>query len=85
MAGMVTGGAGSIGSQAVQRLLRDGHDVVAFDHFYRGHREPMVRLASQSHPGRLTFVAGDIADRSLVERLLRDHRVDTIMHFAALT
>ncbi len=80
---MVTGGAGYIGSHAVQRLLADGHRVVSVDNLFRGHREAMERLAGDSR-GRLTFVPGDVGDRDLMLRLIVEHSVDTIMHFAAL-
>ncbi|MCB9845255.1 MAG: UDP-glucose 4-epimerase GalE [Phycisphaeraceae bacterium] len=78
---MVTGGAGYIGSHAVQRLLRDGHTVVCVDNLSRGHREPMDLLSDD----RLTFAPGDLSDKSLLSRLLAGHEIDTIMHFAALT
>lgn len=85
MAIMVSGGAGYIGSHAVQRLLRDGHDVIAVDNLKRGHAEPMALLSEcGDSKGNLTFVQTDVADRPLIERLLREHEVDTIMHFAAL-
>jgi len=80
---MVTGGAGYIGSHAVQRLLRDGHTVVAVDNLYRGHREPMERLAG-SGQGRLTFVETDIGEREKLDDLFARHSIDTVMHFAAL-
>ena len=41
---LVTGGAGYIGSHAVQRLLRDGHTVIALDNLFRGHIEAMEAL-----------------------------------------
>lgn len=80
---LVTGGAGYIGSHAVQRLLRDGHEVVAIDNLFRGHREPMAMLAER-FPGKLTFVAGDVGDEALVRGLMQGHRIDTVMHFAAM-
>ena len=80
---MVTGGAGYIGSHAVQRLLRDGHRVVCLDNLYRGHREAMD-LLTPTADGRLTFVHGDTGDRDLIDSLLREQAIDTVMHFAAL-
>ena len=80
---MVTGGAGYIGSHAVQRLLRDGHTVVGVDNLFRGHREPMERLG-ESAPGRLTFVETDVGQRDRIAALLAEHEIDTVMHFAAL-
>lgn len=80
---LVTGGAGYIGSHAVQRLLRDGHRVVAFDNLYRGHARAMDLLRPGA-AGRLEFVEGDIADKALVTATLLKRDIDTVMHFAAL-
>jgi len=77
---MVTGGAGYIGSHAVQRLLCDGHTVVCVDNLYRGHREAMDALACD----HLTFVRADIGDGATMLALLGEHSIDTVMHFAAL-
>ncbi len=81
---LVTGGAGYIGSHAVQRLLRDGHGVVSLDNLFRGHAEAMGLLAKGPGGARLRFVEGDVGDRALVESLLREHGITTVMHFAAL-
>lgn len=80
---LVTGGAGYIGSHAVQRLLRDGRSVVVIDNLFRGHRGAIDRLQTIAQ-GRLHFVPGDVGDTALVARLLIEHRVKTVMHFAAM-
>ena len=80
---LVTGGAGYIGSHAVQRLLRDGCRVVALDNLFRGHAAALERLAPAAGD-RLTFVHADVGDREIVSRLLRQHRVEAVLHFAAL-
>lgn len=80
---LVTGGAGYIGSHAVQRLLRDGHKVVAVDNLFRGHVEAIDAL-KETAGGRLTFFAADVGDRGLMARLLTDHKIKTVLHFAAL-
>ena len=80
---LVTGGAGYIGSHAVQRLLRDGRDVVVIDNLFRGHRGAIDRLETIAK-GRLHFVPGDVGDTALVARLLIEHRVKTVLHFAAM-
>lgn len=80
---LVTGGAGFIGANFVH-YWRDHHPddrLVVLDALtYAGNR---ASLASLEAAGALRFVKGDIADRSLVERLLRDEAVDTLVHFAA--
>ncbi len=80
---LVTGGAGYIGSHAVQRLLRDGHRVLAVDNLFRGHAEAIDALRPTAE-GRLIFVRADLGDRDLIARLLIEHRVTTVMHFAAM-
>jgi UDP-glucose 4-epimerase len=73
---LVTGGAGYIGSVVVEELLRAGHRVVVLDNLSRGHR--------QAVPAQAELVVGDLADRPLLEHLLKSHAVDAVMHFAAL-
>jgi UDP-glucose 4-epimerase len=73
---LVTGGAGYIGSHVVQQLGREGWRVVTLDNLSRGFAESVTH-------GEL--IVGDIADRALVRRILREHDVGTIMHFAAFT
>jgi UDP-glucose 4-epimerase len=67
----------------VQRLLRDDHRVVALDNEFRGHGAPM-RLLDERFPGRLTYIRGDINDTTLVLEALNAHRIEAVMHFAAL-
>jgi dTDP-glucose 4,6-dehydratase len=79
---LVTGGAGFIGSNFVLDWLK-GHDepVINLDKLtYAGNPANLESLAGDS---RHIFVRGDIADRSLVETLLAEHRVRAIVHFAA--
>jgi UDP-arabinose 4-epimerase len=71
---LVTGGAGYIGSHACKALARAGHVPVTLDNLAHGH-------ASAVRWGPL--VQGDVRDRALVERAMREHRVDAVVHFAA--
>jgi UDP-glucose 4-epimerase len=73
---LVTGGAGYIGSHVLLQLLARGERVVVIDNLYTGFRQA-VRAAP--------LVVGDIGDRELLGRVLREHDVDTVMHFAAHT
>jgi UDP-glucose 4-epimerase len=72
---LVTGGAGYIGSVAVEMLLDTGHSVVVYDNLIKGHRGAVDARAS--------FVEGDLADLSMLEATLRDNRINAVMHFAA--
>ncbi|MBS0394287.1 MAG: UDP-glucose 4-epimerase, partial [Proteobacteria bacterium] len=73
---LVTGGAGYIGSHVVRQLGEAGERVVTLDNLSRGHRRAVTH-------GPL--VVGDTGDRELVLRVLREHGVGTVMHFAAYT
>ncbi|HAO34438.1 MAG TPA: dTDP-glucose 4,6-dehydratase [Candidatus Competibacter sp.] len=80
---LVTGGAGFIGCNFVRHWLATDPDIriVTLDLLtYAGSPDNLRDLPD---PARHTFVRGDICDRPLVDRLLREHRIDTIAHFAA--
>ncbi len=80
---LVTGGAGFIGASFVHYWLRQypGDRVVVLDALtYAGNRANLEPVLAN---GNLTFTHGDIGDQALVEKLLRDHGVDTLVHFAA--
>lgn len=74
---LITGGAGYIGAHAAHAALEEGRRVVVLDDLRTGVRGAV--------PDDAAFVHGDIADRALVERTLRDHRIDAVLHFAAST
>ncbi|MCB1724132.1 MAG: UDP-glucose 4-epimerase GalE [Gammaproteobacteria bacterium] len=73
---LVTGGAGYIGSHTVRQLGEAGERVVTLDNLSKGFRENVLHGA---------FVEGDTSDQALVRALLREHAVDTVIHFAAHT
>lgn len=81
---LVTGGAGFVGSAFVRYLLgpaRFEGTLVNLDLMtYAGNLE---NVASVEKDARYRFVRGDIGDGELVARLVREHAVDTIVHFAA--
>jgi UDP-glucuronate 4-epimerase len=82
---LVTGGAGFIGSNLSERLLRDGHEVWAFDDlndFYSPARKEK-NLKELHHFPKFHFVKGDLRDRKAVEELFSSARFDQVIHLAA--
>ena len=73
---LVTGGAGYIGSHTVLQLVARGERVVVLDDLSTGFRQAVRDVP---------LVVGNVGDRRLVDQLLAEHRVDTIIHFAAHT
>lgn len=73
---LVTGGAGYIGSHAARQLVEAGERVIVVDDLSKGFREAVTG-------GEL--VVGDCGDQGLIGRLLEEHAVEAVMHFAAHT
>ena len=71
---LVTGGAGYIGSHTVLQLVARGERVVVLDDLSTGFRQAVRDVP---------LVVGNVGDRKLVDQLLAEHQVDTIIHFAA--
>jgi len=74
MSVLVTGGAGYIGSHMVHALLDRGDDVVVLDNLTTGVRGLVAERAS--------FVEGNAGDMDFVLRVMREHRVSAVIHFA---
>ena len=75
MAVLVTGGAGYIGSHMVLELVDAGEAVVVLDDLSTGFRSAV--------PQEATVVTGDVGDQALVERIIDEHGIASILHFAA--
>jgi UDP-glucose-4-epimerase GalE len=73
---IVTGGAGYIGSHAVKALRGAGTNVVIYDNLSAGHREAARRAGAP-------LEVGDIHDAERLSTVLRAHKADAVMHFAA--
>jgi UDP-glucose 4-epimerase len=71
---LVTGGAGYIGSHVVKALGERGDTVLSYDNLSTGHRGAVLH-------GNLAV--GDLADASLLDRVVSEFRPDAVMHFAA--
>lgn len=75
MAILVTGGAGYIGSVAVEDLRRQNEAVVVLDNLVYGHR--------QAIDASVIFYQGDIGDKNLVKKIVDEHDIEACMHFSA--
>ena len=75
MAILVTGGAGYIGSVAVEDLRKQNETVVVLDNLIYGHR--------QAVDSSVPFYEGDIGDKNLIAEILTDHDIEACMHFSA--
>ncbi|WP_177418062.1 UDP-glucose 4-epimerase GalE [endosymbiont of Lamellibrachia barhami] len=73
---LITGGAGYIGSHTARQLGEAGERLITLDNLSTGFREAVLY-------GEL--VVGDTGDQALVSRVLKEHDIDTVLHFAAHT
>lgn len=78
---LVTGGAGLVGSWLVRRLLEQGADVVCLLRDF----VPQSELLRSGLVNQVRVVRGDIRDQALMERVLGEYEVDTLLHLAAQT
>lgn len=74
---LVTGGAGYIGSHAVQALQRIGYEVIIIDNLVYGHQDLVENVLHAK------LIVGDISDRVLLDDLFATHSIAAVMHFAA--
>jgi nucleoside-diphosphate-sugar epimerase len=75
---LVTGGAGFIGSNTVDELVRRGHSVVVLDDLSSGKEDNLAELRT-----KITFMKGSITDVEVVRKAM--HEADYVMHLAART
>jgi dTDP-glucose 4,6-dehydratase len=80
---LVTGGAGFIGSNFVRFLLRERPDVLVVNYDKLTYAGNLESLADVVNGERYRFVRGDICDRPSLLAVFQEHRIDTVVHFAA--
>ena len=76
---IVTGGAGFIGSHLVERLLKDGHEVIVLDNFSTGRPDNLAHLKGSAH---LQVHRADVADYEAIQPFFTG--ADWVFHIAAL-
>ncbi|MDR2834242.1 MAG: UDP-glucose 4-epimerase GalE [Streptococcaceae bacterium] len=74
---LILGGAGYIGSHAVDQLINQGYDVAVIDNLLTGHRKSV-------HP-QARFYEGDIRDKAFMRSVFKQETIEGIMHFAAFS
>jgi len=74
MSVLITGGAGYIGSHMAHTLAGAGESIAIIDNLSTGVEKNM--------PPGVPFIKGDIADQALVARIIKEHRIDSVIHFA---
>ncbi len=79
---LVTGGAGFIGSNFVKYMLEAyDYNIVNIDSLtYAGNLENLKEVENNPH---YTFVKGDIRDREILDKIFKEHDIDTVVNFAA--
>ncbi|XP_077274482.1 UDP-glucose 4-epimerase isoform X2 [Temnothorax americanus] len=85
----VTGGAGYIGSHCIVELLECGYDVVAIDNFANSVTETdgesaALKRVEQITGKKVTFYNCDLLDREKLETVFNQHKIDCVIHFAAI-
>jgi len=80
---LVTGGAGFIGCNYVRYMLATDPDVQIINLDALTYAGSLDNLQDLPDASRHTFVQGDICDRALIDRLMREYQIDTVVHFAA--
>jgi len=80
---LVTGGAGFIGCNFVRYMLKTDTNVRIINLDALTYAGSLNNLKDLPDETRHVFVQGDICERELIDRLMSEHEIDTVVHFAA--
>ena len=80
---LITGGAGYIGTHIADEFIRAGKSVVIYDSLYQG-LESRITFLRAKHNAEIPFIKADIRDYNEIENVIRTHKIDGIVHTAAL-
>ena len=78
---LITGATGLVGGWLVERLIEYRADVVCLVRDW----VPRSRMLASDFRDRITIVRGDVCDQALLERVLGEYEIDTVIHLAAQT
>lgn len=78
---LITGGAGFIGSNAVEYFLGKNHNIIVIDNLLSGHYKNISKLVDEK---KITYYEADIRDKETVEKIVLQHGIDICINFAAL-
>ena len=80
---LLTGGAGYIGTHIADEFIRNGKSVVIVDSLYQGLESRIVFLRAK-HGVEIPFIKCDIRDYNEIESVIREYKIDGIVHTGAL-
>lgn len=82
---LVTGGAGFIGSNLIEKLILAGHRIICLDNFdpFYPEKDKYENLERSIKSELFTLIKGDVRNRTLLEQIFKDHRIETVIHLAA--
>jgi UDP-glucose 4-epimerase len=80
---LLTGGTGYIGSHTAVSLSQADHEVVLLDNFCNSNPSVLERLAKILGKA-LHAIEADVRDTDVVEKVLREYKIDAVIHFAGL-
>jgi len=72
---LVVGGAGYIGSHCVRQLEKHGHEPIVVDNLVYGHKQSLAK--------HIPFYETDISDEMYIRKILKEEKIEMVMHFAA--
>ena len=78
---LVTGGLGYIGSHTCVELLKNGYEVIVLDNLYNSTEDVKEKIEKISGK-RIKFYKGDMCEKTDVERVFEENKIDALIHFA---
>jgi|TARA_A100001015_G_C14882929_1_gene669182 UDP-glucose 4-epimerase len=80
---LVTGGLGYIGSHTVVELIKNRYKVTILDNLSNSYKKNLNKIEKLSNQ-HVNFFEGDIRDKNIVNKIIKDKKISAIMHFAGL-